>query len=74
MNSAIQNFIEQATEFKQTNIDIDGNPIYREVFSTEKFAELIIRKCISICKENETPNLYRVRQAEQQIKLYFNIE
>ena len=40
----------------------------------EKFAELIVRECVSICKEKEQPNLYGVREVENTIKQHFGVE
>jgi hypothetical protein len=40
----------------------------------EKFAELIVRECVSICKEKERPNLYGVREVETTIKEHFGVE
>lgn len=74
MNVVIQNLIDQATESVQINVDTVGDPIYRKTFSIDKFAELLIKECISICKEKEHPNLYGVREVENTIKQHFNIE
>ena len=40
----------------------------------KKFAELIVRECISICKDKERPNLYGVREVEVAIKQHFGVE
>lgn len=40
----------------------------------EKFAELIVRECISICKEKERANLYGIREVEATIKTHFGVE
>jgi len=39
-----------------------------------KFAELIVKECVSICKEKERPNLYGVREVENTIKEHFGVE
>lgn len=43
-------------------------------FDQEKFAELIVKECVSICKDRERPNLYGVREVETTIKQHFGIE
>jgi len=40
----------------------------------QKFAELIVQECVSICKEKERPNLYGVREVEAEIKQHFGVE
>ena len=40
----------------------------------EKFAELIVQECLSICKEREQANLYGVREVENTIKQHFGVE
>ena len=40
----------------------------------EKFAELIVQECVSICKDRERPNLYGVREVETAIKRHFGVE
>jgi hypothetical protein len=40
----------------------------------EKFAELIVRECLEICKEKEQANLYGVREVENTIKQHFGVE
>ena len=40
----------------------------------KKFAELIVRECVSICKDKERPNLYGVREVETAIKQHFGAE
>lgn len=40
----------------------------------ERFAKLIVRECISICKDKERPNLYSVREVEEAIKQHFGVE
>lgn len=59
--------------------DIDGQDLGETIESdswdsADKFAELIIRECVSICKEKERPNLYSVREVENTIKEHFGIE
>lgn len=39
-----------------------------------KLAELIVRECVSICKDKERPNLYGVREVEEAIKQHFGVE
>jgi len=54
MNSRIQELIEQATtkeEFYPAGCN--GYPDYRIDFNKEKFAELIIKKCIEIAVKAE---------------------
>jgi hypothetical protein len=40
----------------------------------EKFAELIVRECISICLDKERPNLYGVREVKEAINKHFGVE
>ena len=40
----------------------------------KKFAELIVRECIEICKEKERANLYGVREVETAIRKHFGVE
>jgi hypothetical protein len=42
-------------------------------FDTEKFAELILKECLEICKEKEQANLYGVREVENAIKEHFGV-
>ena len=48
MNERIQKLIEQATS---TQGPTPYNPLTFEVFDKEKFAELIVRECISALEE-----------------------
>jgi hypothetical protein len=43
-------------------------------FDKEKFAELIVKECLGICKEKEQANLYGVREVENTIKEHFGVE
>ena len=45
-----------------------------ELRFAEKFAELVVRECVSICKDKERPNLYGVREVETAIKQHFGVE
>ena len=47
---------------------------YMNVSDVEKFAELIVQECISICLDKERPNLYGVREVEEAIKKHFGVE
>jgi len=40
----------------------------------KKFAELIVRECIEICKEKERANLYGVREVEVAIRKHFGVD
>jgi hypothetical protein len=50
MNEQIQKLIEQATS---TQGPTPYNPLTFEVFDKEKFAELIVRECITIVDEQK---------------------
>lgn len=39
-----------------------------------RFYHLVVRECVSICKDKERPNLYGVREVETAIKQHFGVE
>ena len=45
-----------------------------DLLRLEKFAELIVRECISICLDKERPNLYGVREVKEAINKHFGVE
>ena len=61
---------------KQSGLEIYGLGARREKWEhcMEKFAELIVQECVSICKDKERPNLYGVREVEEAIKQHFGVE
>ena len=71
MNERIRELAEQAEKYADENFK--GEPTYSEAYDS-KFAELIVKECISICKEKERPNLYGVREVEQRLKKHFGVE
>ena len=48
--------------------------VYFSEKDLEKFAELIVRECISICLDKERPNLYGVREVKEAINKHFGVE
>ena len=80
MNQRIQELIEQATSY------LPGRPPYEgltfDVFDKEKFAELIVRECSSICRgvgdavwaEQHQSNIGTARTCDAAILLYFGVE
>ena len=77
MNERIKEFITQAGFITTPNTDVIKNNHfggYMDGQQFEKFAELIVGECISICKEKERPNLYGVREVETTIKEHFGVE
>ena len=67
MNERIKELAEQAGWMMGD--DVEG-------FNTrlEKFAELIVRECLEICKGKERANLYGVREVEVTIKEHFGVK
>ena len=57
---------------KQAGLEYNFDPMLWLKY--EKFAELIIRECVSICKDKERPNLYGVREVETAIKQHFGVK
>jgi hypothetical protein len=68
MNQLIERLIAEST-ICQGHPQIDGS-----YFDKEKFAELIVKECLGICKEKEQANLYGVREVENTIKEHFGVE
>ncbi len=66
MNEHIQKLAEQQ--------GLTGPNYFLSSQELEKFAELIIQECVSICKEKERANLYGVREVETTIKEHFGIK
>lgn len=71
MNERIK---ELAIKAGLLSADYNGFDSNRLTKSEEKFAELIVKECISICIEKERPNLYGVREVESTIKQHFGVE
>jgi len=71
MNERIKELAEQAEDWADSQNFYESD--YRD-YLMEKFAELIVRECVSICKERERPNLYGVREVETTIKEHFGVE
>jgi len=69
MNERIKELAEQAY-----GID-DNKPFHPSaLIALEKFAELIVRECLEICKEREQANLYGVREVETAILKHFGVK
>ncbi len=66
MNEHIQKLAEQQ--------GLTGPNYFLSSQELEKFAELIVRESVSICKEKERANLYGVREVETTIKEHFGIK
>ncbi len=74
MNERIKLLAEQAG-FENGHQDRNGNSLSGEL---ENFAELIVRKCIDICKDvNRNPYLedeYQARQIIKNIEKHFGVK
>jgi hypothetical protein len=68
MNERIRELAEQAGAGEW------GDSVIPAMMDIEKFAELIVRECLEICKERERPNLYGVREVETAILKHFGVE
>ena len=79
MNERIRKLAEQAwidTKEEFDSIVDDGGSInftFAHAYD-QKFAELIVKECLEICKEKEQANLYGVREVENAIKEHFGVE
>ena len=78
MNERIEELVEQA--IVDVDVVYEDNPLNEELAKmyipdcfAEKFAELIIQECVSICKDRERSNLYGVREVEVAIKEHFGV-
>jgi hypothetical protein len=69
MNEQIKLLAEQAWDATAVSPDF-GHP----VSFAEKFAELIVKECLTICREKERANLYGTREVEATIKEHFGVE
>ena len=77
MNQRIQKLIEQATHTAMWPGDPDAGEL-----DAEKFAELIVRECSSICRgvgdavwaEQHQSNIGTARTCDAAILLYFGVE
>jgi hypothetical protein len=60
---------------KESGLEIYGLGARREKWEhcMEKFTELVVRECVSICKDKERPNLYGIKEVEVAIKQHFGI-
>jgi hypothetical protein len=68
MNERIDKLIEQCT--RQNFSDCVGG---FETFDKEKFAELIVRECLDVCK-SETMVRYAAEVCASRIKEHFGVE
>ena len=73
MNERIRELAQEVFSFKYKSNPNELNPDHN-MDHIHKFAELIVRECVSICKERERPNLYGVREVETTIKQHFGVE
>jgi len=75
MNERIRELINEATSFKEGLIE---GKYDIEVFDKEKFAELIVRKCVAICQDIEGEDNIDARSGRQdcaaEIKEHFGVE
>ena len=71
MNERIRELAEQAG-YKPLSPPTFADEL-NEIFM-QKFAELIVKECLGICKEKEQANLYGVREVENTIKEHFGVE
>ena len=71
MNERIQKLAEQATSLYQT---MDGE--WEEDFDKEKFAELIVRQCISMVLpyNEDEPNAEKLYELADAIGEHFGVE
>ena len=73
MNERIQKLIEQATS---TQGPTPYNPLTFEVFDKEKFAELIVKKCMAVAKYH-TPDIEECEHTwliHDKIREHFGVE
>ena len=78
MNERIKQLAEQAT----TYIDPSANDGVCWDFDKEKFAELIVRECMDICKHDSADDddqfdlgrVYQAKEITQLIKIHFGVE
>ena len=68
MNERIQEFILQATETTDVYNPDTGITHYREFFDHEKFAELIVKECLSYMEDGD------IDFAKFMIKKNFGVE
>jgi hypothetical protein len=64
VNDRIRELAEQA----ELNVTL-----YFNKEKLNKFAELMVKECLEICKEKEQANLYGVREVENTIKQHFGV-
>ena len=75
MNERIRELAEQTGLIPKTfGPVVQTRHMKKKEQDLEKFAELIVRECVSICKDKERPNLYGVREVETAIKEHFGVE
>jgi hypothetical protein len=80
MNPRIQELIKQAS---YNIIETNGAPIISNEFNKEKFAELIVRECVTICEQQRTKILQNpndpswtehLAEVQTNIKQRFGVE
>ncbi len=54
----------------QSLVEHDGELI----FSKERFAELIVRECISLCQESINDGCVEAEEPMRKIKIHFGVE
>jgi hypothetical protein len=69
MNEQIKKLIEQATSRSHRSQGFGGEPthIYPGTLDPEKFAELIIKECASICEINGNTYMYSFTPAKARL-------
>lgn len=76
MNERIEEFADQAWVYQMTVYEYDGVRTYGEreqVFSKEKFAELLIKECIDTVLDSSVEYATR-SQIAQELKEHFEIK
>ena len=75
MNERIRELAEQATEKFNTYFDGRGN-VTETYFDKEKFAQLIVRECITKIKITEVPqgNIPALGMVVRTLKEHFGVE
>ena len=80
MNNEIKQLCEQAKAYanESTKEFIGDEPVVWMDYYTEKFAELIVRECIAICKDTDGEDNTDARSGRQdcavEIREHFGVE
>jgi hypothetical protein len=72
MNNRIDELVEECTVIYR-----DGHGAYIDQLDTEKFAELIIRECVSVCLQQRDPSNLNYKPSErfaEALKQHFEVE